>query len=474
MLICFYLFIFVLKIIFLKCEKLIFVETFSRHGARGPIKVNDDGLDLLANKWSNIGELTPTGKRMEYLLGVYNRDRYITGKYKFLSEKYDPHELLIYSSDVNRTLLSITAQLQGLFPMSEEKVDKLNKEQINMSFPQVDITCDNIEKEIENLNDSALPNYMTVIPIHFLALKNPAVECDTKVKAINNQNAINKKIISNLVEEFNKNYSMILNNFYGRPKNFFYDFSSINPIFDALVVDLTEGNDVSNFFRTNKIDMNNFIERRYEVLTINFRDYIFGDDNNEIIKYYNTFILRQMIYNMKRKIDDDIIGNPSLKNVSDYSRPKMVIVSAHDTTLSAIEMFFIRFFGIEFEKYEFPKFTSQIIFEITRDDDIYGKKLTYSDYKVSYYFNDKLLLNKTFDEFVKIIEREIWNDDQINRFCFGERVPINKEKFETNLIIIIIMGLIVLILIIAIIYLVIKLSHYENRNENNILLGEYK
>jgi acid phosphatase/lysosomal acid phosphatase/prostatic aicd phosphatase len=51
---------------------------------------------------------------MEYLLGLRNRKKYIE-KEKFLSEKFDAHEILIYSSNLNRTMLSASSQLQGLF-----------------------------------------------------------------------------------------------------------------------------------------------------------------------------------------------------------------------------------------------------------------------------------------------------------------------------------------------------------------------
>jgi len=57
---------------------------------------------------------------MHYLLGLRNRIRYID-ELKFLSDKFDPHEILIYSTSVNRTLVSVSAQLQGLYPQSAEK-----------------------------------------------------------------------------------------------------------------------------------------------------------------------------------------------------------------------------------------------------------------------------------------------------------------------------------------------------------------
>ena len=277
----FYLFILLSNIILFQSEKLIFVESFFRHGARAPIKLNDDGLDVLGVKWSTPGELTPIGKRMEYILGLYNRKRYITGKNKFLSEKFDPHELIVYSSDLNRTLLSAASLLQGLYPMSPDVGDKLTPEQFNASFPPLNISYEDFAEELNLLNDSALPNYMTLIPIHFISLSNTTNECVQKSDNIFINNSISKKIISDFVENFNKNYSEILNNFYGRPKDTFFNLDYIIAIFDTLIVDLTEGNDVSQFFIKNNIEINDFLEKRYNVLSINFRDYIFGDDDNQ-------------------------------------------------------------------------------------------------------------------------------------------------------------------------------------------------
>jgi hypothetical protein len=37
--------------IFSKSEKLIFTELLSRHGARGPLILNENGEDLLGIKW---------------------------------------------------------------------------------------------------------------------------------------------------------------------------------------------------------------------------------------------------------------------------------------------------------------------------------------------------------------------------------------------------------------------------------------
>ena len=71
--------------------------THFRHGARAPqIFYNKEKyLDYILEYWKTPGELTPAGQRMHYLLGIRNRIRYIIDG-KFLKDKFDPHEILIY------------------------------------------------------------------------------------------------------------------------------------------------------------------------------------------------------------------------------------------------------------------------------------------------------------------------------------------------------------------------------------------
>lgn len=90
--------------------QLAFVFEVVRHGARTPI--SDVALDQFT---VSEGMLTPEGMRQRYLLGRYNRQKYIeeTG---FLSEIYDPEEFFIQSTNVNRTMQSGYSELLGLYP----------------------------------------------------------------------------------------------------------------------------------------------------------------------------------------------------------------------------------------------------------------------------------------------------------------------------------------------------------------------
>lgn len=148
-------------------DKLIFVMTHFRHGARAPSKISNKNLDLLGEYWTNPGELTGIGQRMYYLLGIRNRIRYID-ELGFLSDKIDQHEILIYSTNVNRNLVCILSQLQGLYPQSAKKGEALTKEQEEVSYFQVNVNNSKINEEIKKLNINALPYSMTLAPIRMI------------------------------------------------------------------------------------------------------------------------------------------------------------------------------------------------------------------------------------------------------------------------------------------------------------------
>ena len=148
-------------------EKLIFVVTHFRHGARAPQNINNSYYDLLGEKWTNPGELTDMGQRMHYILGIRNRKRYVI-KVKFLSEQFDPHEILIYTSSFNRTIISASSQLQGLYPQTAEKGEILTEAQKKLSYPQVDCNDSYIQEQINLLEDNALPYNMMLTPIRMI------------------------------------------------------------------------------------------------------------------------------------------------------------------------------------------------------------------------------------------------------------------------------------------------------------------
>jgi len=474
---CIFLFI-INHLKYIKSEKLIFAALHSRHGARAPLNCDENTIDYLGEKWTNPGELTSTGQRMEYILGLRNRQRYITGKYHFLSEKYDPHEILVYSTNVNRTMLSITSQLQGLYPMYSKAGNILTEEQLKMSNPPVDISYEEIKKEIENLNNSALPNYMSVIPVHVVRTSERKMNvqdssgCSDKVNKTRDNNKVTKKIIIDAASEFNSKYSKKLHNYYDKnPENFTYDFDWIGLFCDTLVSDYSDGRKMEDFFNRTGIIMDELLSDCWKIIEINFRDDFFGDDNNEVIRLGESTLIKEILHYMKLRIDEDIKSENEEINVSDYSKPKMLIYSGHDSTLTGEEMFMIKFFGLKVEDYIYPTYTTQLSFEVTRDDER-PEKLDYSMYKVSFYINDKVLVSKNFDEFKKIVENNALSKHQINEYCDGKK----EEKSNSgHIYAVICLGCLSCAFLVIIIILVLKLKSIKDKesdNKNNSLMND--
>ena len=132
--------------------KLLFVWEHFRHGARGPYRSFDEvnWKDLLNEKWNGEGELSSLGMRMHYLLGVSTKKKYSD----FLSKSYNPNEILVTSTDVNRTILSAFSTLQGIYNFSS--VNILNEKQINNSnIPNLN-NSDLINKKIKELDNKSI------------------------------------------------------------------------------------------------------------------------------------------------------------------------------------------------------------------------------------------------------------------------------------------------------------------------------
>ncbi len=159
----------------------------------------------------------------------------------------------------------------------------------------------------------------------------------------------------------------------------------------------------------------------------------------------------------------------------------MVIYSAHDSTISSQVLFLLHFFNVSLDKYIFPKYATQISYEVTRDDyDKYkndNKILSYSDYNVSFFYNDEKLFEVKFYKFVETIKNNIFNDIQIDDYCFLRSGWIQRFIFSNYYLIISILGIVNIISIYSIYFLINQLkfgfNNYDfNEEEKEILMEE--
>jgi len=90
------------------------VHLVYRHGARSPTRFYPANPNN--DKWpEGTGKLTPIGMNMQFELGKFLKDRYISNTH-FIDPMYLHDEVYIRSSDRERCLQSAESQLAGLYP----------------------------------------------------------------------------------------------------------------------------------------------------------------------------------------------------------------------------------------------------------------------------------------------------------------------------------------------------------------------
>ena len=458
---------------FTNSDELIFVSTHFRHGARAPMKVNQFYFDLAKEKWTNPGELTAIGQRMHYILGLRNRLRYITDTYHFLSEKFDSHEILIYSSPFNRTLLSAYAQMQGLYPSDDELGLTLEEEQEKYAFPNITWDYEYIRDKIGKIKGKAMPNLMTLIPVRMINDNEKKItiydigECEKKRDEIKEKNRKTLPILINMENEFNEKYGKILNEFY--EENNTYDYVFMNRFCDAIISGIFGGRNMSELKKTD-INLDEIKTYCLGVQKMNYQEHILGDDEHILAPLEASKLMREIIHYMKQRIDIDINQEKIVEEYLDYSRPKMVMISGHDSTISCHEMFIINSLGFDDNYFRFAGYGAQLALEVTRReapvDEI--KKMTYKDYILNYYFNEELLFKIPVDEFIEKIEKKLWTDEQIDKFC-GFKSSNNKSEswFEnTKVMIMAILLALVVIFLTTTIILSVKIVSLIKKNKD--------
>lgn len=103
-------------------DKLHFVFELTRHGARAPSN-EAEGYSISA------GMLTPQGMRQRYLLGAYNRKRYVED-YQLIDVEQGPEQVVMMSTLVNRTMVSGYSELMGMFPPQSKQSEELTSAQV--------------------------------------------------------------------------------------------------------------------------------------------------------------------------------------------------------------------------------------------------------------------------------------------------------------------------------------------------------
>ena len=450
------------------CEILFVFELF-RHGARGPKFISPqqkgDYTDKYGVIWNSEMCVTPIGIRMQYLLGVRNRYKYST----LLSTIYDPKDLIVYSSRLNRHIISAQAQLQGMFPPQIEGTLSFNE--LDKAYPPNVITTE-IEKEITRLGNNALPDKIQFIPIHDFnpnELSHLRSEAATCPPLLNLKNKLRKQeLFTNFYNKLNNTYGIQLKQYFQLPDTkFLYDYYRVFYLCDTFISDYDNKRNLSSL-KAKGIDLDEFYKLCLEMKSL----YLYHGESNEFIGVLAASpTMRKIITWMEMRIQRDkcVItttnnsnrGNRSNKknNINNTSsnnsnndvptisaEPKFVMYSGGDTTMGPFQLFMNKAFGVELV---YPSFCSNILFELHKTENktvvkgsnnVNGNSSDCVDeYYVEYYMDDELKVKIGFKEFKREVEKIMWSEDRIMQYC--------SPPLKGKIILLIVAGMIVVIFV---------------------------
>lgn len=446
-----------LFIIKLSHSKLLFVYEHFRHGAREPIEgIDKDNKDYLKFEWNNFGELTSVGERMHYLLGVRNKRLYA----KFLSPRFNSKELLVMSTNTNRTIQSALSHLQGMYTPSN--IPLLTDEQVKLAYPPNPLS-EEAKRKLATLGNNALEHNIEVVPIHlfnkidkcYLLYEPSGLSGCVPVDEIRNINRQHKNIID-AVMEFNKAFGAGFKQFFDNKKNKELEtFPFLITLCDHFMADLYDGRTLTPLSDL-KIDLIALEAMCVKMHLLQHKKVVFGDFNNDLIKIGMTSAMKQILHHMNKRIEFDKKGDTDML---DNEAPKFVIHSAHDSSLIGIQMVLNIAFGTEII---YPRYASNSYFELHKNDtDLHNDD---SDYSVKYIYEDKNIKTIPYPEFKKNITDLFKTDEEISLFC-RTPVPNSSQRSLQYLLIsvVVFLGVICALIIAAIVYFYITVIYPKNK-----------
>ena len=430
-------------------EKLLFVLEHFRHGARGAYKLFDykNWKDMLKEDWKGAGELTSLGMRQHYLLGKSVRNKYKN----FIGNVFNPNEIFIISTNVNRTLMSAYSNLVGMYYDNNVNIVN-NKSSIkNQNYS-------NIINNIKFEKESFYYNY----PIHIFNDKDlryqlyrgetcPGFE-QYFIKKIRESEGL-KKMYKDTFEYTNSKFGKYLTKFIDEKIIHDLDynkyFSSIEKICDTFIADNFDGRIIEELSKTgiNFEEFNNHCLKNISLITVYYNYY--GHPVEKSVEFDISQMFREIFEYMEKRIKLDKENNPD-KIVA--SSPKFVIVSGHDVSLAAFDLFFKNRFKIDYKRADYA---NNQIFELWKKDEKYYFK---------YLINLETVGEFEYYDFKNNVSQFLYTSEEIKKICFPDNysVSVNIIKNNNNLFKTTNMIIIFVICILIIIIMFLSMSRKNN------------
>ena len=387
-------------------DNLYFIFEHFRHGARSPCtRPLFNGKDLLGSPWPGVGELTKFGSEQHFLLGKKNRERYK----EFIKEKFDNNEIVLYSTNYHRTIMSAQSHLLGFFNQNYYRnfsnIEFNPKKIINYNFSKIIPPIHLLEKEKKS-NGSI--EYKPTFHTYFHC---PNMQKNYRLNIKNK----NQKIYE-ILKNFNKEYYEIIKTEYNITNT--TKFRGLYEFCDAVLCNYFEESNINSLSKFKKHGKN--LKNLVNTCTAFLNERFFGLMQNGLAKEHGIVTMSET---MKKMVDWMKNRTMVEKNYTNNDSPKYVLYSGHDDTLTSMQRFLKNAFNIDFE---IVPFASNQIFEIRK----YG-----NEFYVELYYNDRLKLNISFNLFEKRINEIAMSKDEIISKCYGFDSKNNSFRFNKKSVI---------------------------------------
>lgn len=336
----------------LSLSKTVFIAEVFRHGARSPQKYESWDSD---GRWTYPGELTPSGMRQHYLLGHELRNRFIDDvDDPFLAKELTLGEIVIYSTDFNRTIMSAQSQLMGLYPPGYGP--EISSDNSDKAVPPIEVS--DLEKIQESLGNAALPSRTQILPVHTddtsLLLNPSSIQSNCPMLK---QMVANNQLSPDVIDVF-QNYTDVVDTI-ELELNITTEeaISRVGELWDSLTTNKFHGYTVPDSFSNDTF---------YERLS----DLVF---QLQTLVYYKTVSEVKFVTSA---LFLDLISHLEAVRTQSWT-PKFVFYSAHDTTVMPV----VLALGIELK--EWASFASNVFFIVNVENEdttpIYTVKVKYND-----------------------------------------------------------------------------------------------
>ena len=445
-------------------EELVFVNYMFRHGIRSPSKLNDKNEDSLGVSWKTDGKnslnknLTNTGKRQQYILGLIQGEKYKD----FLGPNYKRDGVILaFSSDRDRTIESYLAHQQGLF----EVFDKVNltPEQQEVAYPPGEITTE--EKQIAEKNLFPVGEfYFYINAKHELYPEEHFFSFEDKCYGVTNTNK--NYYFSDLEKDmlnFYDKYTQVLNkmNFTidketkrTKEENMKYikqKRSDLSNIRDAYVADYFENTLPQSYFTSEDEEQTfrNEIEKWQNI-----------DKYTEKYKSFNSYNSRILISRFFKELIN-LLNYRSKDQKKEYTKlnPKMIINSFHDTDMLHIMAMLKEALGLQLT--QIPT-ASVYDFQLIRKTTSSAEEENI-EYILRITFNHEEIYKGNLSDFSKKINFYLLSDPEIDLFCH-----FSNEKSTVYYIVIAVLSVVILAFLIFLVYVFL----FRRKNTTTDLLDD--